>query len=291
MKGGFAELKEELHELMSTILTRNAIDASEIGRSVFGMSGVDVKMQHTEISKYIRDLGIQDFILCNDSFLSVKAGCEDGFGIGVVNGTGCTIAGIDSSGSMLQIGGLGFISGMEGGGGMLGMKAVRSVYAYLFLDGPETCLKKLVFKEIGITADDDFLDKLIPGLASGSIKTSELNRLVFIAANDGDEAAITLLTEMGNGIARGVNACINKLDFPEKIIEIALMGSINAKAENPTALQVMKQKIISGNLDKNIQFTMLTCPPVAGAAIWALDQDGNRKVIYNKIINDFTSAI
>lgn len=77
-------------------------------------------------------MGLNDFVLCNDAFLGVKAGCTHGYGICAINGTGYTIAGIDPNRNMIQIGGQGALTGDVGGGGYLGMAVVSSVYNALF---------------------------------------------------------------------------------------------------------------------------------------------------------------
>mgnify|MGYP000150042066 FL=1 len=93
LDGGFDGFRKEMKDLLSSLFSRNSITAGDIVSSAFGMAGVDTRKQHKIISSIIDNLGIKDFVLFNDAYLGVKAGCPSGVGICVINGSGCTIAG------------------------------------------------------------------------------------------------------------------------------------------------------------------------------------------------------
>ena len=288
LKGSFQELKEELRKLFSLVLNENNVNMNELGKCVFGLSGVDTKSQHAEISAIISELGIKEFILCNDAFLGIKAGCSKGYGVCVINGTGCTVAGISPSGRMLQIGGQGYLTGDKGGGGYLGMTAISSVYDFLFKGGDYTCMTDILFNELKINSKYDFIDTITERLNSKTINSSELCKVVFFAANMGDNLALQLLESMGSEMARSVNGIIRELKIDEAAeLDIVLAGSINVKGENSAAINRFKQDVLTKNQNRKIDFKILKQPPVAGAIIWALEGVGDRDAIYNKIVEQF----
>lgn len=287
LKGGFEELEARLGDLLSHISARNGIIPEDIGRCVLGLSGVDTRSQHTRISEIIRRLGISDFILCNDAFLGVKAGCENGYGICAINGTGCTVAGIEPSGRMLQIGGQGDLTGDVGGGCYLGTVVVRSVYDSLFKGGAGTNMTDILFEILGISSGHDLMDAIAEGIEGGRIRIEDLNRVVFKAANMGDTVAKSILEKMGAENARSINAVIRELSFPDRI-DVVLAGSIYIKGENRTAVDRLMSDVTEANPHRDIVFQMLEHPPVAGAIIWALGEGSSNKRVYARVTEAFS---
>lgn len=280
LKGGYLGLKNEMTLLINYLLKRNEIQIDQIVKSVFGMAGVDTKEQHKVISKIINELGIDDFILCNDAYLGIKAGSTNGYGIGVVNGTGCCVASIDINGDKLQIGGLGMMTGDFGGGVYIGEKLIQSVYNYFLRCGEYTCMVDMIPEELKVESKFDFIDNVRNKIDEGIIKVSDLNIIVFEAANRGDPLAIRILEEIGETLAASVNGCLKELKSEaDKPIQIVLTGSINTKGSNPTIINTLKDKIYSRYKDSIIEFIILDKMPVIGAIIWALENVIGREEI------------
>lgn len=291
LKGGYLGLKSEMTLLVNFLLKRNEIQINQIVKSVFGIAGVDTKEQHKVISKIINELGFNDFILCNDAYLGIKAGSPNGCGVGVVNGTGCCVAGIDSTGSMLQIGGLGMMTGDFGGGVYIGEKLIQSIYNYFFRCGEYTCMVDMLPEELKVGSKFDFIDNVRNKTDDGIVKISDLNIIVFEAANKGDAVAISVLREIGESLAASVNGCIRELEFQcDRSIEIVLYGSINIKGNNPTIINTLKGKVCSRYKERAIEFIVLDKLPVVGAVIWALEDIINREEI-NRLFFNASSKI
>ena len=145
---GFKSLEQELKEILISITKRNNISISDISNGVFGLSGLDTVSQYERIKKIIESLGLKRIRLVNDAFLGIKAGSKCGYGICSVNGTGCTVAGIDKKGKQIQIGGQGQLTGDFGGGYILGNAVISAIYSFLYKYGEYTILKDMVFKEL-----------------------------------------------------------------------------------------------------------------------------------------------
>ncbi len=289
LKGSFSELADELHKMLECLSDRNGMDTGGISKSVFGMAGVDTKRQNAVILEIIRGLGIKDFILCNDAYLGIKAGCPEGYGICAINGTGCTVAGIDDKGNMLQIGGLGRLTGDCGGGNYLGTCAVSEVYNSLFKEGRHTLMVELMFEKLCIQSGADFVDGLTQATGSGKYRIKDLNGIVFEAANLGDAAALEILEKMGIENGKSINGIIKHLDFNmDSSIPVILVGSIYTKGENPKGIDSLKAHVINANPGINFDFKLLKQPPVAGAAVWgikeALGKD-YRNSIHEKVLD------
>lgn len=269
---GYNDLRQELASLTDYILKKNNLRVEDIVKSVFGMAGTDTREQHRIISEIIYDVGFRDFILCNDAYLGIKAGSPTGYGINVVNGTGCSIAGIEKSGRMLQIGGQGGLTGDFGGGGDIGVQAICSVYNCFFRCGDQTLIKEFLPDELKTESKFDFIDNVREKIDQGIIRVAELNRVVFEAANRGDKVATEILEKVGGELARSVNGMLRELEFDKnETIFVVLSGSINTKGNSPILVDKLKRDVISANSDKEISFLLLEHPPVLGAIAWALE--------------------
>lgn len=279
LKGGYQGFKSEMTLMLNYLVKRNGLQISQIVKSVFGMAGVDTRWQHKVISGILKELGFNDFKLYNDAYLAIKAGSKNGWGIGVVNGTGCSVAGIDRTGGVLQVGGMGAITGDLGGGAYLGEKFIQSVYNYYFRCGAETCMLDMIPEELKVESKYDFIDNAIRKIEEGSISVRELNRIIFDAANRGDNLAIKILEELGRSLANSVNGCIRELKFDIPGLQVILSGSINTKAANPTITDTLKECVTSANRDMAIEFILLDKSPVIGAVIWALEDIMDREQI------------
>lgn len=286
LPGGFEQLKIDLKSLIDSTLIRSNATIDQLEYCVFGMAGVDTNSQHNIVSEIIKDIGISNFLLCNDSFLGIKAGSPNGTGICVINGTGSTASGIDQTGKIIQIGGFGDLSGDMGGGTFIGIAVVRSVYKYLFKRGKPTIMKSLIFNTLGIKSENEFMEIITEKINNGDIKLSTLNIIAFDAARQGDETAINILTETGLDYADTVNEIINQLNFNEtEEINIVLAGTVNIKEKNSLLVKVMKERILQTNQNYRINFVILQHPPVIGALIWAAEQAGIKSFSLDMIDN------
>ena len=286
--GSYAEFNEKMGGMIREIIGRNHVGIDAIHLSVLGLSGVDTKSQHSYICKEIKKIGLQDFLVCNDSFLGIKAGSKKGFGIGVINGSGCTVCGVNKSGRTFLIGGQGEFTGEPGGGGFLGYYAIRSVYNALFREGKKTLMKDILFEKFQIKSNFEFIDVIRENIDDHKIKVGELAKVVFEAANNSDELALKVLQYMGNEIGISINGVIRELGFyKNEELDVILAGSINVKGENITYLETLKKKVIGEHNDMNINFSILKQPPVAGAIVWALEQVNGGQTFYDKIMSQF----
>ena len=287
LKEGYEDLRKELSGLMAYILKKHKLEPDRISKSVLGMAGVDTREQHKIISGILANIGFKDFILCNDAFLAIKAGCPSGYGIGVVNGTGCCVACMDPAGKMLQIGGQGQMTGDLGGGVYIGEQAISSVYNYLFRCGGYTGIFELLPEELRTCSKYDFMDLVREKISDGTLVISELNKVVFEAANAGDRIAVDILEAVGREFAASINGILRELQFRrDEQITIVLSGSINTKGNSPVLRDRITKDVFSMNKDKDIQVVILNRSPVVGAVIWALEEVSGRELILDRFFKN-----
>ena len=291
LPGSFTQLKNELEQFVVQCLQKNSISIEEVSYSAHGIAGVDTKKQHGIISEILQKIGFKNFTLVNDAFLGVFAGNPAGRGICALNGTGCTLAGINNEGRMLKIGGAGYISADYGGSGMMGQKVISAVYSELFRKGRHTGMTPLLLQKLGIADKHDFIDKVYEKIEDGSLNVAACNKMLFEAIWDNDKAAAEIVHDIAVNYASGISCMIEEIQFcPEEEINIVFAGSVFVKSEHPLLLDTIKEKVNIYNPGYRFNYTLLDVPPVAGAVIWALNEYNKAGAYYDKVRSQFRNT-
>lgn len=287
---GYEGMEAELKKQITRLVEEKGLTIEDIGYSVLGLAGADVKKQYTEIKKRLSEIGLTNFKVFNDAYLGVKAACIKGYGINSVNGTGTTCAGIDKTGRCLQIGGCGELTGDDAGGGYILQAVIRCVYESMFRCGQKTMMKEMVFELLNITDEETYLDAVYDQVLGGTIRHDALPKIAFKAASQCDEVALRLLEDAGKETAKSVIGAYRRLNFlNEDEITVVMSGSIYVKGENQILNDAFKREV-TDSMDCKVTFHLLKEPPVAGAVIWALQEyyGSLDEKTYKKVLNSFT---
>lgn len=280
----FEQFEKELEQFVTQVISKHGITIDKIAYSALGVAGVDTKQQHEIVSQILKKLGFKKFTLANDAYLGIPAGSKNGTGICAINGTGCTIAGINKKGDMLQIGGVGILSADMGGGGYMGERIVSAVYCELFRRGEPTILTSYIFEKLGITSKYDYVETIQEKINDETFDIYKCSPLLFEAVNQNDRVAAGILREIADSYANGISCMIEELRFPsDEDLHIVLAGSVFVKGENPLLVDSLKTKVSKDNPGKQIKYNLLNVPNVAGAAIWALNTYNNKTDYYEKV--------
>ena len=275
MPGGYAELSDVLKKMFDEFLGKHGITTADIGRAAFGMAGVDTPKQHAEISKVLQGLGFVDFDLENDCILGIKAATSKGYGISCVSGTGYSVLGLDKSGATLQVGGMGYITGDNGGGGYVMTQAVNYVYSQLFRRYAPSMLTDMLMTHFGIAHKSDFMEAMHVKYYNGDSGafTLAVSKMVFEAAGKGDAAAKNILATSAKSYGESVMGVLDGLNFEPGSLEIALVGSLFQK--NPESVLVTAfSDYLKEHYGQPFTLKVLDAPSVLGALIWAIDKKG-----------------
>lgn len=271
LSDGFPGMKRELDKQFTSLLNNNGLNYSDIDFIVLGMAGIDRKIQHQHACEIISELGFKKFIVSNDAYLGIKAGSMNKYGVCSINGAGTCCVAIDPYNNSIQLGGLGSTFGDDAGALHMGAMVIRRTYEYCFRNGISTIMTELLFEELGIVDENDLVDAVYEKVFSRQIQLGILSKIIFIAANQGDKAAIELLRETGINLAQAVLGAINKLDYSSvDAIDIILAGSVYIKGEHPALLDAFKNEVIK-HVKAKVNFILLNIPPVTGAILWALE--------------------
>jgi len=295
LPGSFGQFHEELEQFIMQTLSKSQLKLEQVRSAVFGIAGVDTKVQHRSVSQIINKIGLKDFTLANDAFLGIPAGNPMGTGICAINGTGCTLAGINGEGRMFQIGGYVPIASDYGGGGMLGRKLISTVYCELFRKGEPTCLTPSLFEKLGISSKYDFVERIYEKFDEGSLYVASYAKMLFEAANENDKVALCILRDVGSSYANGISGMIEELQFNQNTDEdiyIVFAGSVFVKGDHPMIIDTIKEKLGKEYPDCKFKYTLLKVPPVAGAAFWALSNldIADKRAYYEKVCSQLQNV-
>lgn len=252
------------------LCSRNGIVPEQLAAGAFGLAGVDVPIQRQTLEEGIRKIGFSCFEVDNDSFLGIKAGTTNGYGVCSINGSGTVTGGIDRRGHRLQIGGIGSdLSGDEAGGYYLARKTLRAVYDHLYRMEPPTLMTEPVMRLLGISDKYHYLEAVNSLAALAAMPASELMKILFSCADAGDSTAISIVENTSRQLAKSAAGCISNLDFGGDA-EVVLAGSVWVKAETPLLLAKFKETL-SALVPQTIRYHTLRVPPATGAVLWALE--------------------
>ncbi len=202
--GSFNGAYIEMNNQITNLLERNNLTIEDVESGAFGLAGVDAPFQKKALEEAVEKIGFKNYQVVNDGFLGIKAASPTGTGVCSINGTGTVNVGIDEDGKWMQVGGIGYVAGDEGGGSFLARAAVRIAFDEAFRFGPKTKVTEDVFKMYDIESKKEFSDAIV----GKRIDSTYLIKSLFNRANEGDAPAIKVLETAGENMGRSTAGVI-----------------------------------------------------------------------------------
>lgn len=265
--GGYEKAGGAIQAAMEALSAQSGVSARQIDAAVFGLAGVDIRPQQEEMERVVRSLGFPRALVCNDGFLGIKAGTQQGVGICSISGTGTVTVGVDERANRLQVGGIGPITRDFAGGAYLARQAISAAYAQRFRAGDPFQGTEWIENALRIREKEQWLEKIHPEHLNIRPFMTPLIQHLFDLANHGDQVAQQIVDACGKELAQGVLGCLQNLVYTDTV-HIVLAGSIWSKC----ACQRMKDaflKRIRQAAPLQVQIATLQAPPVLGAVYWA----------------------
>ncbi|MCE5192670.1 MAG: BadF/BadG/BcrA/BcrD ATPase family protein [Candidatus Cryosericum sp.] len=260
-------------------LTAAGLSLAFIERAVFGLSGMDLPMHREVLEAALKTAfpGVT-FDLVNDTWIMLTAGAADGWGIALVCGGGANACARSPDGTWVTLRGLGYESGLRGGG----LDMLRDVLHYAFLShdgtGPKTILEQELLEVTGTPDYDTLQLRLLEELQDiaghenvlqGALR---LIPLVFDGATAGDEVCKHILLLQADSLAEGITGLVRKMRFEHKRVDVVLGGSIFA-GRNPLLTDRLTLAVHQQAPEASLHRPLVD--PVLGAYIMALGNAGH----------------
>ncbi len=268
---GYDGLSQVLHSITTQALSAAGLQAGQIDGAGMGIAGCDWPCDHAPITEIIQTLGLGGpFEFSNDATVGLLAGATDGWGVGVVAGTGCNCRGRDLQGREGRVTGEGYGMSESGGSGDLARDAIRAVSRAWTRRGPETKLAQVFIERFG--ASD--VENLLEGLCRDRYRVTAADApLVFRAAEAGDLVAQQLIRDAGRELASLAIGVIRQLHFEPLEFEVVMAGSFFKG--HPIVSDLLAQTIQV--VAPGASFVRLTAPPVIGGVVLGMQQVGLRR--------------
>jgi N-acetylglucosamine kinase-like BadF-type ATPase len=234
------------------------------------LAGADLPEEEEELAEAMREHSFAaDLIVGNDAFAVLRTGTERAWGVAVVCGAGINCVGVAPDGRHARFLSLGPISGDWGGGYDLGLAGLGAAVRAQEGRGPSTSLEAAVPAFFGLATPRDVAVAIQRGEMS-SRRLVELAPLV-LAEADSDEVAAGIARRLVDETARFATAALTRLDLTGEDADVVLGGGV---------LRFGPAELVDGVAEAVLQVapranvSVVSSPPVVGAALLALDQMG-----------------
>ncbi len=238
--------------------------AGELAASAFGLAGLDWDDDRPMLAALLDPLGLGGpSLLDNDSFIALRAGTSEPFGVVVIAGTGTVAAGRDRVGRTFRTLGLGPMYGDFGSGTDVAEEGVRAVAEAWTGSGPPTSLSELLPPLAGCGSPEELLRRF----SRGAIPLPQAAPLVLREAAAGDEACRAIVVQAGTALGEAVALVARRLGMEDEAFDMVMAGGLFRG----------RSRVLEGNLAEALHRVAprarpvrLACEPVVGAVLEAL---------------------
>jgi N-acetylglucosamine kinase-like BadF-type ATPase len=265
---GYDGLKSVLKQIVAQALEMAGITTSQIMGAGFGVAGYDWPGELAQTLEAISCLELQSPVeVVNDTIIGLVAGAEQGWGVGLVSGTGCNCWGWDENHKIGHVTGMGGWFGEYAGGGDLVQRAIVSVAHEYYGRGPATQLTPAILK---LTGAIDPLD-LFEGLTLEKYHIdSRAAPLVFQIAKSGDRVATSVLEWAGQELGELANSVIRQIKLQDRTFALVMIGSVFSGGS--MIIEPLQKSVHA--IAPGANFIRLKAPPVTGGVLIGMQLAG-----------------
>ena len=239
--------------------------------AVYGLAGADSPRDVRLLQNALATRGFaNDDILLNDTFAALRAGTDRGWGVVLICGQGVNAGGLAPDGRQARLAALGDISGDWGGGNDVGYAGLAAAVRARDGRGPRTRLERDVPAYFGLSRPATLTTALYQGRIDAR-RVPELSAIVFAAAGAGDPVARAIVDRLADELTAMAGAMLRRLHLTRLDPEIVLGGGVFRTDE--TGFYERLDTSIR-RIAPRARLVRLGAPPVAGAALSALDRLG-----------------
>ncbi|MCT9819276.1 N-acetylglucosamine kinase [Microbacterium sp. W1N] len=261
-------------------LVREVAGAHPVAAAELYLSGLDLPVEEESYRAALagRDWA-GDALVDNDLFAVLRAGTDEPDAIAVVCGSGVNAVGVRGDGERVRFASLGELSGDWGGGYGLGAAALWHAARALDGRGPATTLVEAICGRLGAAS----VDELIEDLHFERRSHDELTALppdIFAHAAAGDEVAGQIVDRQADEVVAYIRAIVGRLELSDAAVPVVLGGSI-LRAGHPRLEQ--RVRVGMAALAPRARIVRPDAPPIAGAALLALDHVGAPAAAHDRV--------
>ncbi len=253
-----------LEKAITGALAAAEVAPGELAASAFGLAGLDWDDDRPMLAALLDPLGLGGpSLLDNDSFIALRAGTSEPFGVVVIAGTGTVAAGRDRAGRTFRTLGLGPMYGDFGSATDVAEEGVRAVAEAWTGSGPATSLTELLPPLAGCDSPEELLRRL----SRGAIPLPRAAPLVLREAAAGDQACRAIVVQAGTALGAAAALVARRLGIQGDAFDVVMAGGLFRGRSRllETALAAALHRVAP-----RARPVRLACEPVVGAVLEAL---------------------
>jgi N-acetylglucosamine kinase-like BadF-type ATPase len=265
LPAALAQLAALVAEARAAAALPPGIELSQL--SVY-VAGADLPIEVDRLNAGVASLGLAAAATVdNDLFALLRAGTPAPDAVGVVCGAGINAAGRRADGATSRFPALGQLSGDWGGGHHIAALALYHACRDEDGRGPATALTAAVREHFGTPT----VEAVSIALHLGDLPAARLDELcevLFAVAAAGDPVATRVVRRQVDELESLIRVAAARLDLLDRPYTVVLGGGV-LTARHPQLHEDLLSRIAA--LSPQATVTVLSSPPVAGAALLALD--------------------
>ncbi len=220
---GELEVEKVLHDVMERAIGDRPVLPSVI---CLGIAGVDRPDDAAVIRGLMRRIGYKArIVIANDALIALVSGVGQAAGVVIIAGTGSIAYGRNDRDEAARAGGWGYVLGDEGSGYWMGRHALRAVVRQADGRGQPTALTPHVFAHFEVSRAQE----LVHAIYHRNLRPSAIAavaRAVQVAADEGDEVALSILSVGARELAGCAASVVRQLDLADQPFSFVLAGGI-----------------------------------------------------------------
>jgi len=267
LRVGIEEATRNIERSVNKALVEAGVAIRDIEYAYCGIAGSDHPVHRQRVIDSLRIFFPRgNFIVDTDARIALTGAVGFGAGIVVIAGTGSVAFGRNAAGEESRAGGWGPTLGDEGSGFWIAREGLSAIVRAHDNRGFATTMSDLLCNEYDMCSPDD-LPRFVYATTTHADDIARYGKLVFEAAQNGDDVARDILARAGAELAECVLAVARKLHMTDTEFAVAYVGGAFHAGDlllNPMRLR----------LNRDARGASLMPPheePVLGAARMAME--------------------
>lgn len=232
-----------------------------------GLGGVDRPEERSQVTAWLAEQALADHCYVdNDVFLLLWCGGMQGWGAGLIAGTGSIAVGRNQSGETVRAGGWGHLIGDEGSGYAIGLAALQAAARCADGRGEHTRLLDDILSSWNLSQPSDLIPVIYGPVENRIAKIAHLAELVKVAAETGDPVANRIESQAADDLAIALQAVIARLGIAGSV-PTAFGGSV--LVHNQRIAHTVRERLAKNGIAIEPMITAVC--PAEGAVSMALN--------------------
>ncbi len=208
------------------------ISRDQLDYVVFGLAGADTERDFKVLNPMCESIcGHNRFKVVNDTWIGLRAGTPEDWGIVTICGTGGACAGRNREGREVILRNLTYEAGNRGGGTEIVQKALHFAFRSEEGTGKKTRLEDEIPRLLERGSMEELVEMVYERIPHPKI-IAELPALVGRLASGGDSVCQDILLETGHALGEIASGVIRRLGMEKEDFHVTLVGGV-FKTENP----------------------------------------------------------